>query len=144
MYPERGFVLPTAIFLLVVMAALGAFMVQLTSASQTASALDVQGARAVQAARVGIEAGLYSVHRQNLNPCPAGPNNIAAIPGLNGFLVSWTCASLALSENGVNRTVYTITSTACSPAGLACPSANAAAMQSNDYVERQLVVVTER
>jgi len=52
---QSGFLLVTAIFLLVVLAALGAFILTISGTQQTSSALDVQGARAYQAARAGIE-----------------------------------------------------------------------------------------
>lgn len=145
MCPERqgGFVLPTAIFLLVVMASLAAVMVRLTGVSQVASSLDVQGARAVQAARLGIEAGVYAVQRNG--NCPGGAIN--NIPGLTGFTVVWSCTSqTAFSEDGniTTKNIWQITSTACSPVGAACPSVSGTEQQNNDYVERQLVVVTER
>ena len=127
--PERGFVLPTAIFLLVVMAALGAFMVQLTSASHAASAQDVQGARALQAARLGIEAGIYAVQRNG--NCPGATMN--NIPGLNGFTVVWACSPTSFNENGVDKTLWQITSTA-----------SYGAVTSADYVERQLMATTEK
>ena len=50
---ESGFVLPTAIFLLVVLAALATYMVSLSRTSHISSALDVQGTRAYLAARHG-------------------------------------------------------------------------------------------
>ena len=52
---QSGFLLVTAIFLLVILAALGAFILTISGTQQTSSALDVQGARAYQAARAGIE-----------------------------------------------------------------------------------------
>lgn len=127
--PERGFVLPTAIFLLVVMAALGAFMVQLTSASHAASAQDVQGARALQAARLGIEAGIYAVQRNG--NCPGA--TMTSIPGLNGFTVVWACSSTNFVENGTSKTLWQITSTA-----------SYGTVASADYVERQLMATTEK
>lgn len=54
---ESGFVLPTAIFLLVVLAALATYMVSLSRTSHISSALDVQGTRTYLAARAGIEWG---------------------------------------------------------------------------------------
>src|SRR5437899_3676273 len=56
---SAGVGLVTAIFLLVVLAGLGGAMVALSAAQQSSSALDVEGARAYQAARAGIEWGLY-------------------------------------------------------------------------------------
>ncbi|MDQ7990766.1 MAG: hypothetical protein REI09_14120 [Candidatus Dactylopiibacterium sp.] len=134
----RGFVLPAAIFLIVVMAALGAFMVRISTASNRASAQDVQGARALQAARAGIEAGLYAV-RVNGN-CPGG--TLAGLPGLTGFRVVWSCTSSPFTDAGVARTLWRIESTACYTAGN-CP-AGGAEIADGDYTERQLVVVTER
>ena len=58
---EAGFSLVTAIFLLVILASLGAFIVTVAGVQQTSSALDVQGTRAYQAARAGIEWASYQV-----------------------------------------------------------------------------------
>lgn len=132
--------LASAIFLLVIMAALAAFIVQVSVASQTASAQDVQGARAYQAARLGIEAGLYAV--QVTGNCPGA--TLSNVSGLNGFKVTWACSSYAFTESAVNRTIWQITATACTTSGASCPSATPAELQSADYTERQLVVVTEK
>ena len=137
---SQGFVLPAAIFLLVVMATLSAFLVQVTAASNIDSAADIQGARAYQAARLGIETGLYAV--QVSGTCSGG--TLSGVGGLTGFKVTWACSSTAFTEAGTARTIYQITSTACSTSGGSCPSATVSEMQSSDYVERQLVVVTER
>jgi len=138
---SHGFVLASAIFLLVIMAALAAFIVQVTVASNVASGQDVQGARAYQAARVGIEAGLYSVQRSSV--CPA-TTTLTGIQGLNGFKVTWTCAANEFVENTVTKTIWQITATACTTSGAQCPSATPSELQSADYVERQLMVLTER
>ena len=58
---QSGFSLVTAIFLLVILASLGAFIVTVSGLQQTSSALDVQGSRAYHAARSGIEWGTYQV-----------------------------------------------------------------------------------
>jgi MSHA biogenesis protein MshP len=57
----RGFSLPTAIFLLVILALLGAFMVSLSTTQNVMSAQDVQGSRAYNAARAGMEWALYNL-----------------------------------------------------------------------------------
>ena len=46
---SAGFVLPSAIFLLVILAALAAFLVRIATTQSITSAQDVQGARAYQA-----------------------------------------------------------------------------------------------
>lgn len=137
---QGGFVLASAIFLLVIMAALAGFIVQVTVASQTAAAQDIQGARALQAARAGIEASMYAV-QVNSN-CPGG--TLTNVPGLNGFTVTWACTAFGFTEGAQAKNIWQITATACTTAGASCPSATLAELQSADYTERQLVVVTEK
>lgn len=134
----RGFVLPAAIFLIVIMAALGAFIARITVAANTASGQDMQGARALQAARAGIEAGLYAV-RVGGN-CPGG--TLVSPAGFNGFRVVWACSAYPFADGGSNHTLWQITSTACYTSG-ACPSSDAAEVAGADYTERQLVALTE-
>lgn len=56
---QNGFSLITAIFLLVVVAALVAYITNIRVVQQTTLLYGVQGARATQAARSGIEWGIY-------------------------------------------------------------------------------------
>jgi MSHA biogenesis protein MshP len=56
---SAGVAMVTAIFLLVALAGLAVAVVTLTASQQSASALDVQGQRAYQASRAGIEWALY-------------------------------------------------------------------------------------
>lgn len=132
---ESGFVLPTAIFLLVVLASLGAYMVSLSRTSQISSALDVQGARAYQAARAGIEwAAWQVVDPQGLQasptPCPTSPTTLTLAATLAGFEVSVTCTRSLETDGADTVAVYQITSTAT--AGLAGEM---------DFVERQIQAV---
>ena len=88
----QGFAIVTAIFILVVLAALGAFIVSISTNQQIGTALDIQGVRAYQAAKSGVEWGIYQVEATpaynfsygtpavavgNANPntraCPASP-----------------------------------------------------------------------
>lgn len=129
---ESGFVLPTAIFLLVVLAALGAYMVSLSRTSQISSALDVQGARAYQAARAGIEWAAWQVVDPQLlqaspTPCPASPTTLTLDAALAGFQVQVLCSRTLASDGPDTVAIYQITSTAT--AGLAGEV---------DYAERQI------
>ncbi|MBT3206159.1 MAG: pilus assembly protein MshP, partial [Gammaproteobacteria bacterium] len=54
---QQGFSLITAIFLLVVLATLMGYMVSLRVVQQQTVVMSIQGARALQAARAGIEYG---------------------------------------------------------------------------------------
>ena len=90
----QGFAIVTAIFILVVLAALGAFIVSISTNQQTSAALDIQGVRAYQAARAGVEWGVYQVQatpaynfsygtppvavgsaNANMRACPASPTS---------------------------------------------------------------------
>lgn len=126
---QPGFSLVSAIFLLVVIAALGAFAVTLSTTQQLSAGLDVTGARAYQAARTGIEWGAYQVLRNA--GCPASPSVVAGLPNtLANFTVTVTCSSAATTEGGVPVTMYQMNSIANTPGGAATPN----------YVERQMSV----
>ena len=125
----QGFAIITAIFILVVLAVLGAFMVNVSTNQHIGSALDVQGVRAYQTARAGIEWGLY---QQLINSsCVASSSFTPTATTLTSFKVTVTCTA---TTNG-GPTVYTITSTACNDMG-GCPSASPNSL----YVERRLDV----
>ena len=127
--PPRGFGIVTAVFLLVVLAGLGAAMVNLSTVQHTASALDVQGARAYQAARAGIEWGLYRQLR--LNNCQ--PVSSFVVPPA-GFTVTVRC-TLTAGPGTLQR--FQLVATACNlPVGGVCSAASAS--NSTDYVQRML------
>lgn len=130
----------SAIFLLVVMASLGAFMLTFSTVQHTTSAQDIEGARAYQAARTGIEWGLYQAYQVPPPPaaapaCPASPTLLPALDGtLAGFTVSVTCNNSDYVEADTPVRVYQFTSTAH----------NGAAAGSPYRVERQLRVTVSR
>jgi MSHA biogenesis protein MshP len=135
---QQGFSLVTAIFLLVVIAALGVFAVTLSTTQQQSAALDVMGARAYQAARAGIEWGAYQVLPNSAvaggfaATCRAGAVSqvIAPLPNtLAGFNVNVQCESTAHSEAAATVTLYQLTSTA-----------KQGTVVTPDYVERQMTV----
>ena len=135
-FRQRGFSLPTAIFLLVILAMLGAFVVSVTGFQQKASTLDIQGSRALQAARAGVEWGAYQVLRgANVPPaaCFAATNLTFAGTSMSGFTTTVTCTRTPHSE--LTATVYVdqITAVACNQTP--CPNA---APTSADYLERQI------
>lgn len=140
----RGFSLVTAIFLLVVLAALAAFMVVFTGLQQTTLQADVQGVRAYYAARAGINWALYrALDPDNtiapgaaaFAPCPTGTINTLA-GSLSTFTVVVTCPVPVAVETEANRNirVYQITAMACNQA--TCPAATPPA----GYVERSVTV----
>lgn len=116
---QAGFVLPTAIFLLVILASLAAYMVSLSRTSHISSALDIQGARAYQAARAGVEwAAWQVVDPQGLQPaptpCPASPSVVVLTGTLAAFNVSVTCTRTLVTDGTDQIAIYQVTSTATS------------------------------
>jgi MSHA biogenesis protein MshP len=127
----RGFSLVSAIFLLVVIAALGTFAVTLSTTQQQSAALDVMGARAYQAARAGIEWGAYQVLR-NGGTCNAS-QTLGPLGGtLNVYTIDVTCTANPNNEVSAATgtvTVYSLTSTA-----------HQGTVGTPNYVERQMSV----
>lgn len=132
---ERGFTMMAAIFIVVVLTALGAFIMSVSTNQQIGSAMDVQGVRVYQAARSGIEWGLYQ--RLQASNCAAINSFVPVAPTLSTFTVTVTCLATVDANGG--PTVYSVTSTACNQptAGGVCP--NTIAPGAN-YLERRLEV----
>lgn len=146
----RGFSIVAAIFLLVVLALLGAAIVYVTGLQQSGHQLDILGARAYQAARAGIEWGAFQVLDPNngigtavLPVCPASPTNLAAgtLGGsLASFTVTVTCdgtTNAPTTEGNRNIGAYRVVATACNQP-VAGPEACPNTTPTTGYVERQL------
>ena len=131
----RGFAMISAVFLVVVLGALGTYIVMVSTTQQVGSAFDVQGARLYQAARAGLEWGLYKQVRDGSCTGAPGVSFVPTAPTLSVFTVTVTCQAYADVNGG--PTVHEIVSTACNqPAGGACPNTAG----NNLYVERRLRV----
>jgi MSHA biogenesis protein MshP len=135
-----GVGLVTAIFLLVVLAGLGVALVTIFTSQQQAIALDEQGVRAGQAARAGIEWGLY--HRLRDNACADGATYPVALAGevLGGFTLTVNCRMIegpAVPDGEPKLDRWVIRATACAPAkNGACPDN----WNNPDYVRRDIEV----
>ncbi|MGZ5199990.1 MAG: pilus assembly PilX family protein [Telluria sp.] len=132
----RGVGLVTAIFLLVVLAGLGVAMTTLFATQQSTAALDELGSRAYQAARAGIEWGIY---QQNIKAQCSATSTTFTLPAtatsLAGFSVTVSCKA-STGAGGIQR--WTITSVACNqPGSNGCPNPS----NNPDYVSRKLEVI---
>lgn len=113
-----------AIFLLIVLASLGAVAVRLTAVQQQTTVLAIQGARAYAAARAGVEAAIYDA----LINGSCGAQTVALSEGgLTGFTVDVNCSSTTHTEGATTNTVYVIDA-----------FAQAGAYGSPDYVSRRI------
>lgn len=136
---QRGFSLISAIFLLVVIAALGAFAVTLSTTQHQTSAMDVMQARAYQAARAGIEWAAFGITNTAVGAVWAGCAPAGVAPGpmggtLTPFAVVVTCVSEAYTEGTTVGTIYTLTSTATAGGAPGSP----------DFVRRVIAVTLTR
>jgi MSHA biogenesis protein MshP len=131
---QKGFAAIAAIFLIVVLAALGGFMLTFSNAQHVSSAQDAQGSRAYWAAMAGLEWGMGSVVLGSVS-CPAPPGVLANNLSIDTMRVVISCSARAYAEAGTTRTLYQLNSVA-SPSGVAAGSVA--------YVERSVSAVLEK
>lgn len=139
---QRGASIVIAVFFLLLFAALALYMQWMVSASHRGSAQDVQGARAYQAARSGMEFGLYRLQRDGA--CADEANLTFSGSSLSDFTTTVSCRKTGDTTELLPDTlvcVYEIVSTACNrPINGNCADVEASG---GDYHERQIRVSTE-
>lgn len=129
----RGFAAISAIFLIVVIAALGAFMLTFSNTQQLTSAQDIQGSRAYWAARSGLEWGVGSVVASDPVTCPiATPAKLQ----IENFNVELRCTMRTYTEATKSVKIFEFTAVA-TPGG-------AGAVGSHGYIERSVSASIER
>lgn len=108
---DKGFTLITALFLLVVVAALSVFMINISSVQHTTLVYGVQGARAMQGARTGLEWGIHQA--LGSNTCPAATTfNTSGAGQLDNFTITVNCNDSDHIESGIAVRVFQITASA--------------------------------
>ena len=131
---QRGSAAIAAIFLVVLLAALGAFMVSISNTAQLDSAKDIQGSRAYWAARAGLEWGLGAASAVSSPATITTSTCTSATPlSIEGFSVQVTC-TVATYVDGDPHYLIKITSIASAggvPGGIG-------------YVERSVSATLER
>ena len=121
---QCGFAIVSAIFLLVALAVLGAYMVSFSNTQHITSAQDVQGARAYWTAKGAVQWAAAAIIKDSA--CPIGNPDFG-----NGFNVLVSCVSQAYTEGLTVRPIYWVTATA---------SSAGTTVGSMAYVERQVQV----
>lgn len=106
--PQSGIALVAALFLIVVVASLGAFAVRIGAGQQQTVNLALLGGRALAAANSGVEWAA----NQALGAAPVCANGTLTLTegALNGFTVTVTCSATAHSEGTTMVNIYTIDS----------------------------------
>ena len=136
--PRRaaGFALMAALFIIVTLAAIGAYLLTISTGQVAAASQDEQAARAYQAARAGVDWGAYQVLVSS--SCLAS-QTIALQQGLQGFWVKVDCSLVSTeTEGGTTTSSYLLVATGCNRN--VCGPANTDAT----YVERQLVLTLSK
>jgi len=134
-----GFSIVSAIFLIVVIALLGAAMARFATMQHASSTLDLQGVRAYQAAQSGIEWGLYRILAPDTAPsatlpsCWSGSAAVALAQDLAGFSTTVSCSETSTTEDTQNIKTYRLTATA-----------SQGTVGAQNYVERQVEATVSR
>ncbi len=145
--PDDGAALVGAIFLLVVLAAVGAYMLTLSGVEQSTTNRALLAARAHYAARAGIEWGIHRARNASSTMCPLSPavsttSFALTDTGFDGFSIAVGCTHTAHNEaipfgsgQAVNFSVFYLTSTAThrSPGDLEHAERRVEAVVSNRY-----------
>lgn len=125
---QAGFLLPAAIFIMVILAGLGAYALNISSVQNNASIQDIQGTRAYHAARAGTEWAAHQIIQTSpLTTLPGCPGTTLTI---DGFSVAVVCESTAsYTEQGGDNTIqlYDISSTA-----------SFGTLNTKNYIERRI------
>lgn len=158
---QRGVTIVTALFLIVVLGLLGVFIVTVVGLQQSSQAVDIQGVRAYQAARAGIEWGAFQVLDPShsgvssqancgtvapipLPNCPATTHLTGLAGSLSPFTVTVQCNLAAggdTTEGNRRVRVYEIVATACNqPTAGSCPGT----APDPGYVERRLTATLSK
>ncbi len=103
--PQRGLSLIPALFLLVVLAALGIVAVRLMGVQQQTVVLAMQSSRAYAAARAGVD---WSAYQALVNGNCASSTLTLTEAGLAGFSVDTSCSATTHTEGPNTVSVYVI------------------------------------
>lgn len=121
---QKGFSLVPALFLIIVLAGLGAIAVRMSVVQSQTVVLNMQATRAYEAARSALEQASYDAV---VNDSCSSSSVSFTEGGLAGFSANLSCSSTSHSEGQVTVTVYTLEAFAWS-----------GAFGQPDYVSRRL------
>ena len=139
---QRGFAYIAAIVFLVVLAGFALAALRLSGVEQATVDQQVQGARAGQAARAGLEWAFYRLKAPGATCTALQPATLTDFVAAAGYRVTLTCDMKTYSEGQtpagapLMKNVFQLTATACNGApNNACPDDTSIA--NPDYTERR-------
>lgn len=128
---EAGFAIVSALFIIVALAALGAAMVHFSSTQHVTGMQDIQGSRALAAARAGSDWMVASIMANESDNTPQYACPAVAPFAFGGFTLTVACTHSTHDEEGLRIRVYAITVTASAGGSVGTPT----------YVERRVDAV---
>ncbi len=133
---QGGFSIIMAIFLIVVLGGIAVFMGRVFTMQTQSSALDEEGSMTYQAARAGLEWGIYQAIAPTGSGCTGSTFSLTVPTPTSSlsYTVTETCVPTTATEGATTINLYQITSTAT----------NAAASGSTFRVERRLTVTVSK
>lgn len=136
---QAGFSVPAALFIVLVLAGLAAFLVTIGSGQQLGHAQDVVGSRVLQAARTGTEWGIRQILSESTGTfqtnCASGGSSAVLnnLSGLEGLRIQVQCSSVNYPNGDPPLRSYLITSVACNDT-----TSCGAGAHNQFYVERRI------
>ncbi|MCP3688293.1 MAG: pilus assembly protein MshP [Gammaproteobacteria bacterium] len=109
---QAGFTLVTALFLLVVVALLSVYMLNFSAVQHTTLAYSLQGARAMQAARAGLEWGVYKAIADAACVALTTFSTNSGDTQFDNFTITVTCTASLHTEGAIAITTFQLTSSA--------------------------------
>jgi len=111
---QQGFSIMSALFIVVILALIGSYIVSVGALTSASGNLVIQGEKAYWAANSGLEWGIYSVAPSGGSGpynCPTSPTTLTFTQnGLKGFKSVVTCSQSSFTEGGTTYNMFQITS----------------------------------
>lgn len=108
-HKQKGFMLMTALWVVMVLAAVVVTMMNLSLMQSTTNSLEIQGTRALLAAQGGLEWGIYQANNES---CIASSIFSLTEKDLHGFNVIVSCSLKRFAQGSSRITLATIDSVA--------------------------------
>lgn len=123
----KGFTLVAAVFILIILGLLSAFIIGISATTRTTATSAIAGANSYFAAYSGLEWGINRTLA--LVSCPSTTNLSLTQGSLSGYTVNVSCTQESFTENPLTITIHTLTS-----------KATTGTIGSKDYSSREMKI----
>lgn len=107
----KGFSIVSAVFILVILALVGGFSLNLSTRMAASTSMSTDSIRAYYAAKSGLEWGIYQVVTTPAS-CPATTTLNFTQQGLKNFSTQVSCTATSITESGTTFNLFQLTSVA--------------------------------